>query len=110
MIEANFLEGIIVVPRFVFKELQQIADSSDPVRRARGRAAWKLSAASSATRPTRSRFTKATSPKRCTVDAKLVQLARALSAKLYTNDFNLGKIAELQSVAYVNINELAKSS
>jgi len=109
LIEGNFLEGVIVVPRFVLKELHVIADSSDPIRRARGRRG--LETLSRIQRNTRFevKVHEADIPEETEVDAKLVRLARALSAKLFTNDYNLGKIAELQSVPHVNINELAKS-
>ena len=108
MIEANFLEGIIVVPRFVLKELQQIADSSDPVRRARGRRGLETLSRIQRNRRNEVKIHEGDIPEESAVDAKLVRLARALSAKLYTNDFNLGKIAELQSVPYVNLNDLAQ--
>jgi uncharacterized protein YacL len=109
LIEANFVEGLIVVPRFVLKELQQIADSSDPIKRARGRRG--LDMLNRIQRNTRNevKIHDGDFPEEKEVDAKLVRLARNLGAKLYTNDYNLGKIAELQSVNYVNLHELAKS-
>jgi uncharacterized protein YacL len=109
LIENNFLEGVIVVPRFVLKELQHIADSSDPIRRARGRRG--LETLSRIQRNTRNevKIHEGDVPEESTVDAKLVLLARAMGAKLFTNDFNLGKIAELQAVSYVNLNELSKA-
>lgn len=109
LIEGNFVEGIIVIPRFVLKELQLIADSNDPIRRARGRRG--LESLSRIRRNTQNevKVHEADILEETEVDAKLVRLARALEAKLFTNDYNLGKIAELQSVRYVNINELAKS-
>ncbi len=109
LIEGNFIEGVIVIPRFVLKELHVIADSSDPIRRARGRRG--LEALSRIQRNARNevKVHEADIPEETEVDAKLVKPARALGAKLYTNDYNLGKIAELQSVSHVNINELAKS-
>ena len=108
LIEADFLEGTIVVPRFVLKELQIIADSSDPIRRARGRRG--LDTLSRVQRNTRNevKIHEADFPEDAEVDAKLIRLARALGAKLFTNDYNLGKIAELQSVRHVNIHELAR--
>lgn len=109
LLEANFLEGVIVVPRFVLKELQQIADSSDPIRRARGRRGLETLSRIQRNRRTEVKIHEGDIPEESAVDAKLVQLSRALNAKLYTNDFNLGKIAELQSVPYVNLNELAKA-
>ena len=109
LIEGNFVEGIIVIPRFVLKELQMIGDSGDPIRRARGRRG--LDTLSRIQRNTRNevKVHEADIPEENEVDAKLVRLARALDAKLFTNDYNLGKVAELQSVRYVNINDLAKS-
>jgi uncharacterized protein YacL len=109
LIEANFLEGLIVVPRFVLKELQQVADSADPIKRARGRRGLEM--LNRIQRNTRNevKIHEGDFLDEPDVDAKLVRLARTLRAKLYTNDFNLGKIAELQSVSYVNLHELAKS-
>jgi uncharacterized protein YacL len=109
LIEANFLEGLIVVPRFVLKELQQIADSADPLKRARARRGLEI--LNRIQRNTRNevKIHDGDFPDEKDVDAKLVRLARNLRAKLYTNDYNLGKIAELQSVSYVNLGELAKS-
>src|SRR5215469_16570327 len=109
LIEANFVEGLIVVPRFVLNELQQIADSSDPIKRARGRRGLEM--LNRLQRNTRSevKIHDGDFPDEKEVDAKLVRLARNLGAKLFTNDFNLGKIAELQSVSYVNLHDVAKS-
>jgi len=109
LIEANFMEGLIVVPRFVLKELQAIADSADPIKRARGRRGIEM--LNRIQRNTRNevRIHDGDFPEEKEVDTKLIRLARNLGAKLYTNDFNLGKIAELQSVNYVNLHEVAKS-
>jgi uncharacterized protein YacL len=109
LIEANFLEGLIVVPRFVLKELQQIADSNDAIKRGRGRRG--LEVLNRIQRNTRNevKIHDGDFPEEKEVDAKLVRLARNLGAKLYTNDYNLGKIAELQKVNYVNLHDLAKS-
>lgn len=109
LIEANFIEGLIVVPRFVLKELQQIADSNDPVKRARGRRGLEMLNRIQRNNRNEVKIHDGDFPDETGVDAKLVRLARNLKAKLYTNDFNLGKIAELQSVNYVNLHELAKS-
>jgi uncharacterized protein YacL len=109
LIEANFVEGLIVVPRFVLKELQQIADSADPLKRARGRRGLEM--LNRLQRNTRNevKIHDGDFPEEKEVDTKLVRLARNLRAKLFTNDYNLGKIAELQSVNYVNLHDLAKS-
>jgi uncharacterized protein YacL len=109
LLENNFLEGIVVVPRFVLKELQQIADSSDPIRRARGRRGLETLSRIQRDRRNEVKIHEGDVPEETAVDSKLVRLARAMGAKLFTNDFNLGKIAELQSVPYVNLNDLAKS-
>jgi uncharacterized protein YacL len=109
LIEANFVEGLIVVPRFVLNELQQIADSSDPIKRARGRHGLEM--LNRIQRNTRNevKIHDGDFPDEREVDAKLIRLARNLRAKLYTNDYNLGKVAELQSINYVNLHELSKS-
>jgi uncharacterized protein YacL len=109
LIEGNFIEGIIVVPRFVLKELQQIADSSDPIKRARGRRGLEM--LNRIQRNTRNevKIHDGDFPDETEVDSKLIRLGRNLGAKLFTNDFNLGKIAELQSVSFVNLHAVAKA-
>ena len=109
LIEANFLEGLIVVPRFVLKELQMIADSADPIRRARGRRGLEMLNRIQRNTSNEVRIHDGDFPDEKEVDAKLIRLARNLRAKLYTNDYNLGKVAELQSVNYVNLHDVAKS-
>lgn len=109
LIEANFLEGIVVVPRFVLKELHQIADSNDPIRRARGRRGLDILSRIQRNNRNEVKIHEGDFPEEKEVDAKLIRLARVLGAKLFTNDFNLGKIAELQSVRYVNLTELVKA-
>src|SRR6266403_1086317 len=109
LIEANFLEGIIVVPRFVLKELQQIADSKDPIKRARGRRGLEMLNRIQRNARNEVKIHDGDFPEETEVDAKLIRLARNLGAKLYTNDYNLGKIAELQSVSHVNLHDVAKS-
>ena len=109
LIEANFLEGMIVVPRFVLKELQQVADSNDAIKRARGRRGLEMLNRIQRNPRNEVKIHDGDFPEETGVDAKLVRLARNLGAKLFTNDFNLGKIAELQKVQYVNIHDLAKS-
>src|SRR5688572_1717067 len=109
LIAANFVEGIIVVPRFVLHELQQVADSSDPIKRARGRRGLEM--LNIIQRNPRNEFKIHDSdfPEEKEVDAKLIRLARNLGAKLFTNDYNLSKIAELQNVNFVNMHDVAKS-
>jgi len=109
LIEANFVEGIIIVPRFVLHELQKVADSSDPIKRARGRRGLEM--LNNIQRNPRNEFKihDGDFADEKEVDAKLVRLARNLGAKLFTNDYNLSKIAELQSVKFVNMHDIAKS-
>jgi len=109
LIQANFVEGLIVVPRFVLKELQDIADSNDPIKRARGRRRLEMLNRIQHNPRNEVKIHEGDFPDEKEVDAKLVRLARNLKAKLYTNDYNLGKIAELQSINCVNLHELAKS-
>lgn len=109
LIEANFLEGIIVVPRFVLKELQQIADSADAIKRARGRRGLEMLNRIQRNQRNEMKIHDGDFPEEKEVDAKLVRLARNLNAKLFTNDYNLSRIAELQNVSHVNLHEMAKS-
>jgi len=109
LIEANFLEGMIVVPRFVLKELQQVADSNNAIKRARGRRGLEMLNRIQRNPRNEVKIHDGDFPDETEVDAKLVRLARNLGAKLYTNDYNLGQIAELQRVNFVNLHDLAKS-
>ncbi|MEK7780565.1 MAG: PIN domain-containing protein [Verrucomicrobiota bacterium] len=108
LIEANFIEGILVVPRFVLKELQQVADSHDAVKRARGRRGLEMLERIQKNQRNEVKIHDGDFPEETGVDAKLVRLARNLNAKLFTNDHNLGKIAALQNVTCVNLHELAR--
>jgi uncharacterized protein YacL len=107
LIDASFLEGTIVVPRFVLHELQKIADSNDPMVRARGRRGLEMLTRLQQNKRNEVRIHDADFPEETEVDAKLVRLTRNLGARLFTNDYNLGKVAELQSVPHFNINALA---
>jgi uncharacterized protein YacL len=107
LIEARFVEGIIVVPRFVLKELQVIADSNDPIRRARGRRGLETLSRIQRMNRIEVKIHEGDIPEETAVDSKLIQLARVLNAKLFTNDFNLGKVAELQGIPFLNLNTLA---
>ncbi|MEW6161045.1 MAG: TRAM domain-containing protein, partial [Verrucomicrobiota bacterium] len=98
---------IVVVPRFVLKELQQIADSNDPIRRARGRRGLEMLSRLQRNQRIEVKVHEGDFPEETKVDAKLLRLAQTLGAKLFTNDYNLGKLAEVQSVAHVNIHELS---
>ena len=107
LIEASFIEGTVVVPQFVLRELQFIADSADPVRRERGRRGLEMLNQLRANPRIEINIHEADFPEEKEVDAKLVRLARALNARLYTNDHNLQQIAQLQAVVCLNLNELA---
>lgn len=106
LIEARFIEGLVVVPRFVLLELQQIADSADDIKRARGRRGFEMLNRLQNNPKIEVRIHDGDFPEEKGVDAKLVRLARNLNAKLYTNDFNLAKVASLQSVTCVNLHEI----
>jgi uncharacterized protein YacL len=107
--ESGFLEGVFILPQFILQELQHIADSPDPIKRARGRRGLDVLHKIQKMSQITVRIVDEDFPKIKEVDAKLVALARLLNAKVITNDFNLNKIAELQGVSVLNINELANS-
>ena len=109
LIETGYLEGVIVVPRFVLKELQKVADSSEPLRRARGRRGLDMLSRIQRNPRNQVKIHEADVAEETEVDAKLLRLAKLLDAKLITNDYNLGKIAELQSVRHLSIHELANA-
>ena len=109
LFEAKFLEGSIIVPRFILRELQTIADSEDPIRRERGRRGLEMLNRIQRNPRNEVKIHDGDFPEEQDVDAKLVRLTRALGAKLFTNDYNLGKIAELQTVPHLNLNELSKA-
>ncbi len=106
LIEAQVLEGLIVVPRFVLKELQHVADSPDPTRRARGRRGLEMLNRIQHNTRNEVKIHESDISDENEVDAKLVRLTKAVGGKLFTTDFNLAKVAELQSVPCVNIGEV----
>jgi uncharacterized protein YacL len=107
--QTGFIHGTIVIPRFVLNELQHIADSADVLRRNRGRRGLdmlnKLQKESSAP----IRISDVDVPDAREVDSKLVRLAKDLACPIITNDYNLNRVAELQGVKVLNINELANA-
>jgi uncharacterized protein YacL len=106
LIEAKLIEGLVIVPRFVLLELQQIADSLDEVKRARGRRGFEMLNRLQHNTKIEVRIHDGDFPDEKGVDAKIVRLARNLNAKLFTNDYNLAKVAGLQSVSCVNLHEI----
>jgi len=107
IVEAGFLDGRLMVPKFVLRELQLIADSADPVKRSRGRRGLevlnKLREISKGLE-----ISDLDTPER-DVDGKLVALGRTLGAQVLTNDYNLNRVAKVQGVSVLNINELANA-
>ena len=109
LFQTHFIEGRLVIPRFVLKELQQIADSQDALKRNRGRRGLDILNKIQKNTTLDVRIQEEDFPEVKEVDAKLVKLAKLLGARIFTNDFNLNKIAELQGIAVLNINELANA-
>jgi uncharacterized protein YacL len=107
--EAGFIEGTFIIPQFILQELQHIADSPDSLRRARGRRGLDILHKIQKMNNVTVKIVDEDFPKIKEVDAKLVALARLLGAKIITNDFNLNKVAELQGVTVLNLNELANA-
>ena len=107
--KTHFLSGKFILPRFVLKELQLIADSSDPLKRNRGRRGLDVLNKIKANPNVQVKINEMDFPEFTTVDAKLVKMGQVLGAKVFTNDFNLNKVAELQGVKVLNINELANA-
>ena len=107
--ETGFLEGTFLVPHFILDELQHIADSSDSLKRARGRRGLDILNKIQKMAGVDVRIVDEDFPQVKEVDAKLVVLAKQMQAKIITNDLNLNKVAELQGVRVLNINELCNA-
>jgi uncharacterized protein YacL len=107
--ETGFLEGTLIIPQFVLRELQQIADSSDPIKRNRGRRGLDILQRIQRSADVHVKILEQDFPKIRDVDSKLVVLGKELGAKILTNDFNLNKVAELQGVPVLNVNQLANA-
>ena len=109
IVESGFIHGTLVVPRFVLEELQHIADSSDSLRRNRGRRGLEILNRMQRDGRTPIEIVDDDAPGIAEVDAKLVELAKRRSRVVLTNDFNLNRVAELQGVRVMNINSLANA-
>ena len=109
IVESGFIYGTLVIPRFVLDELQHIADSSDALRRNRGRRGLEILNRMQKEPGTPVEIVDDDVPGIAEVDAKLVALALARSRVILTNDFNLNRVAELQGVRVMNINSLANA-
>jgi len=105
--KTNFLEAKIIVPRFVLKELQTIADSSDSIKRQRGKRGIEI--LQNIQREINITIQEEDFPEIHDVDTKLIRLAKLLEAKVVTVDYNLNRIATLQGVKILNINELSNA-
>jgi uncharacterized protein YacL len=109
IVESGFIYGTLVIPRFVLEELQHIADSSDTLRRNRGRRGLEILAKMQKDSPTPVEIVEDEVRDVAEVDAKLVALAKRYSGAILTNDFNLNRVAELQGLRVLNINSLANA-
>jgi uncharacterized protein YacL len=109
ILKTSFIEARLVVARFVLKELQMIADSADPIKRQRGRRGLEILHMIQGDSHANLVVHEEDFPDVRDVDAKLVKLAKLLEAKVFTVDFNLNRIAELQGVKVLNINELSNA-
>jgi uncharacterized protein YacL len=109
IVETGFLDGTLVVPQFVLKELQYVADSSDALRRNRGRRGLDILHRIRKMAGVEVIVSDVDFPHVKEVDLKLIELARTMMGRIVTNDFNLNKVAQLRGVDVLNINELANS-
>ncbi len=106
---SNFLEGQLVVPTFVIEELQHIADSSDNIRRNKGRRGLDLLSKMQKHSNIKIDIIETNIPEEKDVDSKLLRLCKQINACIITNDYNLNKVAELQGIKVLNINELTNA-
>jgi uncharacterized protein YacL len=107
--ETKFIGGRFIVPRFVLKELQQIADSADSLKRNRGRRGLDILNKMQKSHYMNVKIHEEDFSDTHETDAKLVKLAKLLNARIFTSDYNLNKVAELQGVQVLNINELSNA-
>ena len=107
--ETGFLDGILVLPQFVLRELQLVADSADSLKRNRGRRGLDVMQRIQKMASVTVQIVEDDFPSVREVDLKLIELAKLYEAKIVTNDFNLNKVAQLQGVEVLNINELANA-
>jgi uncharacterized protein YacL len=107
--ETGFIEGPLILPQFVLRELQLVADSTDPMKRNRGRRGLDVMQRIQKITSVQVQIIEEDFPHVREVDLKLIELAKKLEGKILTNDFNLNKVAQLQHVPVLNINELANA-
>ncbi len=107
--ETGFLDGVLVIPQFVLRELQLVADSADSMKRNRGRRGLDILQRIQKMAHLNVQIVEEDFPQVRDVDMKLIELAKVYDCKIITNDFNLNKVAQLHGVEVLNINELANS-
>ena len=107
--ETGFIDGALVIPQFVLRELQQVADSSDSMKRNRGRRGLDVLQRIQKMPQLNIKIVEDDFPAVREVDMKLIELAKLYACKIVTNDFNLNKVAQLRGVEVLNINELANA-
>ncbi|MDD5131109.1 MAG: TRAM domain-containing protein [bacterium] len=107
--DAKFLDGVFIVPRFILKELQTVADSGDSMKRSRGRRGLEILNRLQENKNIQLRIYEKDYPETAEADIKIVKLATELKAKVITTDFNLNKIAALSGVIVLNVNELSNA-
>ena len=107
--ETGFLDGVLILPQFVLRELQLVADSADSMKRNRGRRGLDILQRLQKITTVAVQIVEDDFPAVREVDLKLIELAKVYEGKIVTNDFNLNKVAQLQGVEVLNINELANS-
>jgi uncharacterized protein YacL len=107
--ETGFVEGVLVVPRFVLRELQHVADAADPLKRNRGKRGFDVLQRLQRCAKVRVEISEEEFPAVREVDHKLIELARALGGRVLTNDYNLNRVAEVSGLAVLNVNDLANA-
>jgi uncharacterized protein YacL len=107
--ETHFLDGPLGIPQFVLHELQQVADSSDSLKRQRGRRGLEVIERMKKMSWLNLRILDEDVARTAAVDQKLIELARCSASKIVTNDFNLNKVARVQGISVLNVNELANA-
>ena len=107
--ETGFIDGTFIIPQFVLRELQLVADSSDSLKRNRGRRGLDILSRIQKNPDLHIRIVEEDFPQVRDVDMKLLELAKLIHGKVVTNDFNLNKVAQIHGVEVLNINELANS-
>ena len=107
--DTAFIGGTLVIPQFVLKELQLVADSPDGIKRQRGRRGLEVLDHLQKSAQVHTMISEVDFPEVKDVDSKLIELAKHMDAKIITNDFNLNKVAQLQGISVLNINELANA-